>query len=355
MNTKILGNFLKDKLSLAIAFFLNSLFLVIFFQISTSSRVEIIYPAMLSLFVFVILIVIEWFKYYRFNSRLSNSVENMNYELEAASSEQKEISKIINEIHRKYNEKIFSLQLENQNRNHFLSQWIHNMKTPVSVIDLITQRINSDEIDVYEAVESIKEENRKLLNNLEQILSLYRLEDFSRDYLPVALDLALAVKKLINNKKNQFIYNNVFPKLEIPPDTSGLTDTSVLSTPVLTEMTVLTDAKWNELMLDQIISNAIKYSATPGKTKTVYFTFQKEEGSINLKIRDEGIGIPQYDINRVFEPFFTGENGRRYKNSTGIGLYICAAIAEKLGHKIALHSEPGVGTEVKITYKSKTD
>lgn len=351
MNKKILLNFLKDHLSLAIAFFLNSLFLIIFFQITTSSNVEILYPSMLSLFVFIALIIFKWIKYYRFNSQLSNCAHNINYELETGTCEQKEISRTINEIHAVYSGKISSAQLENQNKNYFLSQWIHNMKTPVSVIDLVIQRIISGETEVSDAVNSIKEENNKLLNNLEQILSLYRLEDFSRDYIPEAIDLAAAVKKLINSKKTQFIYSNVFPKLEVlshphsdksaPSGASDLTDTSVL-----------TDTKWNELMLDQIISNAIKYSSTPDTVKNIYFTIEKNEDFVILKIRDDGIGIPQYDINRVFEPFFTGENGRKYKNSTGIGLYICAAIAEKLGHRISLKSEPGKGTEVTISYKS---
>ena len=105
-------------------------------------------------------------------------------------------------------------------------------------------------------------------------------------------------------------------------------------------------------MLSQIISNAIKYSSDHDKSKNIYFSISKEEKYTVLEIRDEGIGIPEYDIDRVFEPFFTGENGRRIKKSSGIGLYICKLIAEKLGHKIHIKSKVGQGTIVKLRYLS---
>ncbi|MDF2567362.1 MAG: sensory transduction histidine kinase, partial [Oscillospiraceae bacterium] len=149
-------------------------------------------------------------------------------------------------------------------------------------------------------------------------------------------DLTESLKKVINTKKNQFIYQHVFPKFDI-------------NEPFL----ILTDSKWNELILDQVISNAIKYSMEEKTSHYVYFDIQKQKEMTILSIKDEGIGIPEYDISRVFEPFFTGENGRKYKNSTGIGLYVCAEIAQKLGHKIEIQSDLNQGTVVKISYLSK--
>ena len=168
-----------------------------------------------------------------------------------------------------------------------------------------------------------------------------RLEDFSMDYVPEALNLYDSLKNVINERRSQFIHNNVFPKVQCDCNAEK----------------ILTDTKWNEFMMGQIISNAIKYSRIYNEDKEVckhvYFHIGKQNKYIVLTIRDEGVGIPHYDINRVFEAFFTGENGRKYKQSTGIGLYICKVISEKLGHEILIESEEGNGTKLQIKYLSK--
>lgn len=337
MNRKILINFCKDNFAMTIAFFLNGLLIMLFYYISTGSSVEILYPFTISLFIYLVFILTRWFKYYRFNSNLSKCVENMHYDNTPSTCEQKEVIRQIMKTHQSYMDKIYSIGLQNSRQKHFISQWIHNMKTPVSVIDLIIQRIISGEITLGDALKDLREENERLIDNLEQVLSILRLDEFSRDYVPESIDLVALVRKVINNRKNQFIYNRVFPKLQTSSDS----------------LKVLTDSKWNEVLIDQIVSNAIKYSEAGEAGKNVYFIIETQNGMVSLVIKDEGIGIPEYDMKRVFDPFFTGENGRKYKNSTGIGLYICTMIAEKLGARLNLKSKVGVGTEVSITYLSK--
>ncbi|MCX7749432.1 MAG: sensor histidine kinase [Clostridia bacterium] len=337
MDKKIMMNFLKDRLGFTFFFFLNTLVIALFYYLSTQSSVEILYPALLSAFLYLIFMAVSFFKFYTFHTRLIKCIDNVNYDLSPSTQEQKEVSNLITTLHQSYLEKIHHIQLENTQKKHFISQWIHNMKTPVSVIDLIVQKSLSGETVAPDTLHDINEENQRLLNNLEQVLSILRLEDFSRDYAPEPIDLVTSLKKMINNRKKQFIYSKVFPKFDPP----------------LESVRVLSDGKWNEVMLDQIISNAIKYSSSGDAPKNIYFSIECQNDTVILTIRDEGIGIPEYDIKRVFEPFFTGENGRRYKNATGIGLYICAMIAEKLGHRISLTSRSGYGTEAKITYLSK--
>jgi len=264
-------------------------------------------------------------------------MRNYNYPLEGFTTEQKSVVALANEVHKTYLETISGIKLEHKTNKQFLSQWIHNMKTPVTVMDLIIQKSLKGEILPTLAMEHIKEENVKLLISLEQVLDIMRLEDFSRDYLPETVDLISSLKNVINKKKNQFIYSRVYPKFEIPAE----------------KVMVLSDEKWNAAMLDQLISNAIKYSATSDNEKNIYFSLRKEADKIILTIRDLGIGIPEYDIKRVFEPFFTGKNGRSFENATGIGLYFCSEVAKKLGHKLSINSKEGEGTEVIITYLSK--
>jgi signal transduction histidine kinase len=257
--------------------------------------------------------------------------------LQASTAEQQEVSKVIAAIHEKYIGEINGMLLDERYRKHFLSQWIHNMKTPASVIDLIIQSISENSEPLDKRIEDIREENYKILNGLEQVLNINRLDDFAKDYMPVAIDLVSSVNMVINEKKGQFIYNNVFPRFQQSTES----------------IYVLSDAKWNQFMLEQIVSNAIKYSAFAGQSKNVYFRINSQSDQAVLTIEDEGVGIPEYDIPRIFEPFFTGENGRRYKNSTGIGLFICKTIAEKLGHQINIESRVGQGTKVSISYLSK--
>ena len=107
-----------------------------------------------------------------------------------------------------------------------------------------------------------------------------------------------------------------------------------------TELRVLTDEKWLQLVVEQVLSNAVKY--TPGGRVTVW-----TEGSW-LMVEDNGVGVAPEDLPRIFDRGFTGCNGRMDKRATGIGLYLCRQICRRLGHTIAVDSEPGRGTRVTI-------
>lgn len=336
MKKRMFKNFLTDHLFFTMVYFVSNFCIGLFYYISTGSSVETAYPAALCMFFYLIFMLYRWIIYSSFNTRASKLANNINYEITAYTQEEKGLVRIITEIHQSYMEKINSIHFDSENKKHFLSQWIHDMKTPVSVIDLIAQKTLRGEIPMDKALEDIKEENANLLNKLEQVLNLARLEEFTEDYVPEAVDLSASIRKVINNRKNQFIYSRVYPKLEVEEGVQ-----------------VLTDEKWNEAMLEQIVSNAIKYSDTKEQAKNVYFTIKRNREKILLSIRDEGIGIPEYDLSRVFKPFFTGDNGRNYSGASGIGLYFCSQVARRLGHELDIKSEAGKGTEIIISYLAK--
>ena len=108
-----------------------------------------------------------------------------------------------------------------------------------------------------------------------------------------------------------------------------------------TNTAVLTDEKWLEFVMEQLLSNALKYA--PGGTVSIYL-----EGPEQLVIADDGIGIAPEDLPRIFEKGFTGLNGRRTRKTTGIGLYLCHEILTRLGHTITITSKPGQGTQVHL-------
>lgn len=337
MKKKIFKCFILDHLFFTVVYFLSNFLIAIFYYISAGSVVEVVYPACISLFIYSIFITYRWFNYCEFNIKIKKLAVNMNYDIKTYSCEERGLVELVSSIHQNYMEKISSILLEEKNKKYLLSQWIHDMKTPISVIDLILQKTLKNEISIEKALVDIKEENISHLDKLEQAFNFMRLENFTEDYVPEVVDLTAAIRQVINKRKNQFIYSKVYPKIE-----SGENAVQVLS-----------DVKWNEAMLDQIVSNAIKYSKEEDKNKTVYFNIYKNENKVILSIRDEGIGIPEHDISRVFNPFFTGENGRANGTASGIGLFFCSQVAKRLGHDIKIQSKVGEGTEIIITYLSK--
>ncbi|MBU3175316.1 sensor histidine kinase [Clostridium estertheticum] len=283
--------------------------------------------------------VIAWIKYYNFNINIQDS-ENLEInKIFRITNQQKYFNEILKNTQKKYQQEIAKSNSEEIAFKYFFSQWVHNMKTPVSIINLVLQKFESEHLESRDMpliifAKEIKEENDKLHNGLEQLLNILRMNEFVRDYEPETVDLVASLKEIINFKKSLFIYNKVFPQIEHKED----------------NITVFTDKKWNKFMLEQIINNAVKYSAVKGENKNIKFIIEKMDKCINLKIVDEGVGIPKSDINRVFEPFFTGENGRKYRDASGIGLYISSLLAKNLKHKIQIQSERNLGTTVTITY-----
>lgn len=256
------------------------------------------------------------------------------------------INEHFNMVHRYYLESLSREAVDRESNRRFLSTWIHNMKTPVSVLDLITQRLERGEIDVATGVADMNRESDRLLHSLDMVLSMIRLEEFSKDYSLEGFDLVTELKEIINRNRSLFIYANVFPKVVC--DCEGAQ--------------ILSDRKWNRHMIEQLISNAVKYSKEENRSKeekyskeencskNVTFHIGKEEGKVYLSITDEGIGIEEHDLKRVFEPFFTGENGREGHSSSGIGLYFCQEVSRLLSCELRIHSRKGEGTTVTVIY-----
>ncbi|MBH0318334.1 MULTISPECIES: sensor histidine kinase [Bacillus cereus group] len=216
---------------------------------------------------------------------------------------------------------------EYKQREHltFLNQWVHQMKTPLSVIELITQEEDG------ESFESIVEEVERMQYGLEMVLYMARLETFEQDFYVERVSLQNIVQEVIVENKRLFIRSYVYPEVKIKQN-----------------LMVETDRKWLRFVINQVISNAIKYSA--GSRKNVTLAAFEEGRSVILEIQDHGVGIPREDLPRVFRPFYTGENGRKFKESTGMGLYLVENIIERLEHKIEIESEVGRGTKVRIIF-----
>ncbi|QJD82694.1 sensor histidine kinase [Cohnella herbarum] len=220
-------------------------------------------------------------------------------------------------------------QAEKSRNDHlaFMNQWVHQMKTPLSVIRLMMEEGNDPR------AASILEETDRLEKGFETVLYAARLETFERDFKVEPVNLRALIENVIHENKRLFIVSKVYPDLKVDPGLS-----------------VESDAKWLGFMIGQLVTNAIKYSAE--SHQKVFFTSAVTGSEAYLEVRDYGIGIPLSDRKRIFQPFYTGDNGRQYRESTGMGLYFAQEIANRLGHGIELESEVGEGTLVRITFNS---
>lgn len=330
---KYASKLIKVKKRFLITYLLNSIILILFYYLLYDSN-EIVYPALISIFILFIYIFIEGFRFYKFEEILKNAKNSPNLKLGSDDITENMVLSTINKIHLEYNNNLYKMKNEFKDRNMLFSQWIHNMKTSITVIDLASERCSLDEKSkVY--VQDIMEENDKLKKNLEECLNVLRLDEFATDYIPERVNLSEIVSNVINLKKRDFIYKGIYPKVDID-----------------TNKEIYTDKKWCSYIIEQVISNALKYSIS-NESKKIYIYMHENAEETILSITDEGMGINAEDIPRVFDPFFTGNNGRIDRNATGVGLYMVKYISQKLGHKISINSKKGEWTEFKITFLSK--
>ena len=321
--------FLKDQLLLILIYILNLASILLFFYLNVPADTEFFYPVSIGLFLLLVYLVIDWLRFYPANYAVAQKLRNQETEFQDYTEEQKAYKKLLSKTVGEQSQKYTELKEQNKERLYFLSHWMHHLKTPVSVIELI---INNEEKS--EGLDKIQQENKRLHTSIEQGLTMIRMDSFENDFELKAVDLLSTLRKLINARKREWIYQSIFPSIEFEEE----------------QAIIITDSKWNEILIDQIISNAIKYSGEIEGNKKLVFLIERKAEHICLGIVDQGVGIPDYDLERVFQPFFTGENGRKYPNSTGIGLYLSQKIAHKLGAEIEIHSKPGEGTSVQIKW-----
>lgn len=203
----------------------------------------------------------------------------------------------------------------------YYTLWAHQIKTPISAMGLLLQTEEGDR----ERTRAYGQELFKIEQYVEMVLQYLRLESMSSDLILVEYDLADLVRQAVKK------YGIIFINKKISLDLAEL------------NCRVLTDEKWLVFVLEQIISNALKYT-NQGKI-SIYLDERAEK---TLIIEDTGVGIRAEDIDRIFDRGFTGYNGRMDKKSSGIGLYLCQQVLVKLSHTITVTSQVGQGTRVSI-------
>lgn len=206
----------------------------------------------------------------------------------------------------------------------YIELWVHEIKTPIATCKLLIE--NNDN----EVTESIGEEVTKIEDYIEQVLFYARSNAVEKDYLIKEINLKKSINAVIRKNANTLIEKRV--KVDIRN----------------VDKIVSCDSKWIEFILGQIVSNSIKYM---DKKESVLKIYSENIGNdVILKICDNGIGMDEKSVIKAFEKGYTGENGRRFGKSTGMGLYLCKKLCEKLGLGINIKSNENEGTEVTILF-----
>ena len=329
-----LMQYLNKRKLIILAWVINTLFSMLFFALVLDSNTLYLYPVLISAFFLTLVIIIDYLQLKSFKNNVTKACVNPLYKAVENLDFNNEILNIISNLHARYISQISEINERNKEKNIFFSKWVHEMKTPITVINLILEKLNK-KLNTVGEINELMIENNKLLKYVDDSLNYIRLDDFATDYKPQKVALAKLVKDTINDNKKSFIYSGVFPKIEIKT----------------CNCVVLTDYKWCKFIINQVVSNALKYSKISSNTNnTLLFIITSKNQNIELKIKDFGIGIAKHDLHRVFNAFFTGDTGNQHKRSTGMGLYLCKSIAEKLNHQLKIESQKNKGTEVSIVF-----
>lgn len=204
----------------------------------------------------------------------------------------------------------------------YIELWVHEVKTPISSSRLIVQNNRN------EATDNISEELDRIEAYIEQVLFYSRSNTVEKDYIIRETNLQKICYDVLKKNSRVFIHNRIGVMTE------GL------------DLTVYTDEKWLQFIINQLLTNSVKYADKPDAF--VKISAKEGENSIILSVADNGTGIPAGELPRIFDKGFTGTNGRRNERSTGIGLYICKKLCLKLGLGISASSVLGEGTTIDI-------
>ena len=304
---------------------------------------DLVYAAALDAILLLITVLVGFFRY-------SSKVKALSNALKRPVEEQAQLPEATDDV-----EMLYQRLLENQSiarsesessaairqsqMRDYYSMWVHQIKTPISAMKLLLevereelgQLICDDEQSQYllsDNMDSFEDELFRIEEYVSMALQYQRVSSTENDFVLEKVSVDGVIRDTIKK------YAKIMIRRHIGINYSG------------TGQEVYTDGKWLAFMLEQILSNAIKY------TPQGFVTIETAEGKDRffITIKDTGIGIKAEDLPRVFEKGYTGYNGHADKKATGIGLYLCRQMADKLGHTIRMESEIGKGTKVWIGF-----
>ena len=323
------GQYLKDQLPVLMINLLGMLALALFLMANGNGLQIILFILAVWLLVLVLCMLSFYYSRKKYLNRLLDMAEQLEeryllpevMEVPERADDQV-FYQLMKMTEKSMLERIGGIQRERKEYKEYIEQWIHEVKTPITAMKLIYE--NNPGPFTRDLMTELENVNRFT----EQALYFARSEHAEKDYSVREIRLSDVVHEAIAGNKYLLRQNHVAITVEDMDDV------------------VYTDDKWVRFILDQLISNAVKYRTDK---LVLHFFTRKENDRILLSVVDNGIGIPSGDLPRIFEKGFTGENGRRIHSSTGIGLYLCRRLCDKLGIGISASSR-GQGTTISLSF-----
>ena len=342
-NKPHLTNFIKQNYIWILMIVTMSCIHLLYMYLIGARKQDVVYAAVLDAILLLITVLVGFFRY-------SSKVKALSNALKSPVEEQAQLPEATDDVEILYHgllenqsiarsESESSAAIRQSQMRDYYSMWVHQIKTPISAMKLLLeaeredlgQLICDDEQSQYllsDNMDSFEDELFRIEEYVGMALQYQRVSSTENDFVLEKVSVDGVIRDTIKK------YAKIMIRRHIGINYSG------------TGQEVYTDGKWLAFMLEQILSNAIKY--TPHGVVTIETAEEKDRFFITIK--DTGIGIKAEDLPRVFEKGYTGYNGHADKKATGIGLYLCRQMADKLGHTIRMESEIGKGTKVWIGF-----
>ena len=326
-NKKLLNEYLKMKKTSIIGILGVYAILFVFVYLYRIPIEVILYPYILTI---VFVLIVSLFDYIKYKEKVNKIIQICN---DISSCYSVKINDknifdeyyldIINELLKENRKQVSQIQKRVSDINDYFSIWVHQIKTPIASMKL---KIDNEQMDLLQLASDLN----RIDHYVDLVLSFLKFDEEKIDLYFRKTDVDKIMRESLKKFSNDFIIKKI--RLDYK----------------LSKREVLTDEKWLSFVFDQLLSNALKY--TDKGTITIYY-----DGDSCLCIKDSGIGIALADMERLFEKGFTGYNGRQYKKASGIGLYMCKRMCDKLNIAISIESVVDEYTLVKLKFLSNEE
>ncbi len=289
-----------------------------------------VYVAAACIFAFVLGTYVDYRRWEKYFQHIDNLMKNLDKKYllcelleQGEVQEEKRFKEVLYDMEVSMNERVSRYRRNSKDYKEFVETWVHEIKLPIATMKMILANHKDQDL-------GLEEELGRLEGYVEQALFYARSNDVEKDYLINEVSIEKTVKEVILKRRKAL--RNMKSGIDIHD----------------LEQTIYSDSKWLEFILGQIVDNSIKYGED-GKLR-LEISSEKKDNAVLLHIKDNGCGIKESEVGRVFDKGFTGSNGRVGKNSTGIGLYLCKKLCDRLEHSIRIESQEGEGTTVTIVF-----
>ena len=323
-----LSEYIKDKINYILALAIYLIIISTYLKAINLTYLTIFIVIFITFTFFILAFLLSYYKTSKYLRNIEKTMDKLPEKYliteilqKPRSAEKLAYYRILKRANKSMLENVTDIKEKQKDYKEYIESWVHEIKIPITSAKLLCENNKSD---ITNKIEDIEEVN----NYVEQALFYARMDQVSNDFMIREISLNEVIKNVLARNKKIMIQNNM--KVE-------LKDVNIKC---------YTDEKWLEFILNQIITNSIKYRND--NNAVIKITGIQNKENIILKIKDNGIGIKKSEIDRIFDKGFTGTNGRNQTKSTGIGLYLCKRLCEGIGMEIDANSKENEYTEIVI-------